>query len=118
MVISQGEVWWADLDEPVGSAPGFHRPVLVVQANAFNRSRLATVVCIPLTSQLKWADAPGNVLLSRRHTGLPKPSVANVSQPVTVDKETLVERVGKIPGPRLSAVFTGLDVMLGRIGPR
>ena len=118
MVISQGEVWWADLGEPHGSAPGFRRPVLVVQGSAFNRSKLATVVCVPLTSQMKWSDAPGNVALSRRHTGLPKPSVANVSQPVTLDKETLTDRVGKIPGARLAAVFSGLDVVLGRIGPR
>ena len=78
MVITQGDVWWADLGEPAGSEPGFRRPVLVVQGDAFNRSRIATVVCVVLTSQLKWADAPGNVLLSARATGLPKDSVANV----------------------------------------
>lgn len=78
MVISQGEVWWADLPAPVGSGPGFRRPVVVVQGEALNRSRISTVVCVPLTSNLRWADAPGNVLLSARATGLPKDSVANV----------------------------------------
>lgn len=79
MVIGQGEVWWADLGDPTGSAPGFRRPVAVVQGESFNRSRIATVVCVPLTSNLKWADAPGNVELSTAESGLPKRSVANVS---------------------------------------
>ena len=79
MVIAQGEVWWADLPEPTGPGPGFRRPVVVVQGDALNRSRLATVVCVPLTSNLRWADAPGNVPLTARLTGLPKDSVANVS---------------------------------------
>jgi mRNA interferase MazF len=89
-VISQGEVWWAELPDPTGSAPGFRRPVVVVQGDALNRSRIATVVCVPLTSNLKWADAPGNVLLSARATGLSKESVANVSQIVVVDKSFLI----------------------------
>lgn len=76
MVISQGEVWWADLAEPRGSEPGFRRPVVVVQSDSFNRSNIATVVCVPLTSNLRWADAPGNVLLSTKVTCLPKDSVA------------------------------------------
>ncbi|MFM8371519.1 MAG: type II toxin-antitoxin system PemK/MazF family toxin, partial [Bacteroidota bacterium] len=75
MVIQQGEIWWADLDAPAGSTAGFRRPVLVVQCNSFNRSRIATTVCVPLTSNLKWADAPGNVSLSPRHTGLDRQSV-------------------------------------------
>lgn len=79
MVISRGDVWWADLSEPTGSGPGFRRPVVVVQGDALNRSRIATVVCVPLTSNLKWADAPGNVRLAPRFTGLSKESVANVS---------------------------------------
>ena len=97
MVISQGEVWWADLPAPAGSGPGFRRPVVVVQGDALNRSRIATVVCVPLTSNLKWALAPGNVHLSARLTGLPKASVANVSLIVSVDKDLLTERVGKLP---------------------
>lgn len=110
----QGEVWWADLGEPAGSAPAFRRPVLVVQGNALNRSRLATVVCVPLTSNLKWTDAPGNVLLSSHLVGLSKDSVANVSQIVTLDKNTLIERIGKLPAKKLEAVLSGVDVILGR----
>ena len=86
MVISQGEVWWADLGEPTGSEPGYRRPVLVVQGDPFNRSTIATVVSVALTSTLRWEEAPGNVRLSGRSTGLPRDSVANVSQLVTLDK--------------------------------
>jgi mRNA interferase MazF len=93
MVISQGEVWWADLPEPARSGPEFRRPDIVVQCDALNRSRIATTVCVPLTSNLKWGSAPGNVRLSARLTGLPKDSVAHVSQIVTVNKDFLTERV-------------------------
>lgn len=89
-MISQSEVWWADLADPVGSEPGFRRPVVIVQGDPFNRSRIATVVCVALTSNLRWAEAPGNVLLTAKATGLPKDSVANVSQIVTLDGESLV----------------------------
>jgi mRNA interferase MazF len=114
VVISQGEVWWADVPQPVGSEPGFRRPVVVVQGDALNRSRIATVVCVPLTSNLKWTDAPGNVLLKARITSLPKDSVANVSQLVTLDKSFLTERVGKLPAAKLELVLSGIDVVLGR----
>lgn len=114
MVISQGEIWWADLPDPTGSGPGFRRPVVIVQGDSFNRSRLATVVCVPLTSNTKWAEAPGNVLLSARLTGLPKESVANVSQIVTLDKTLLTDRLGKLPRMKLSLVLSGIDVVLGR----
>jgi mRNA interferase MazF len=114
MVISQGEVWWADLPAPVGSAPGFRRPVVVVQGEALNRSRISTVLCVPLTSNLRWADAPGNVMLSARVTGLPKDSVANVSQVLTLDRGLLTERVGKLPPAKLELLFTGIDIVLGR----
>jgi mRNA interferase MazF len=114
MVISQGEVWWADLPAPVGSAPGFRRPVVVVQGDALNRSRISTVVCVPLTSNLRWADAPGNVLLSARLTGLPKDSVANVSQVLTLDRDLLTERVGKLPRAKVELLLTGIDTVLGR----
>lgn len=114
MVVSQGDVWWADLGAPEGSAPGFHRPVVVVQGDAFNRSRIATVVCVPLTSNLRWAEAPGNVLLSARTTRLPKDSVANVSQLVTLDRGTLQEHIVKLPPRRLEAILSGVDVVLGR----
>ena len=114
MVISQGEIWWADLPAPVGSGPGFRRPVVVAQGDALNRSRIATVVCVPLTSNLRWADAPGNVSLATRLTGLPKDSVANVSQIVTLDKGLLTERVGKLPQAKIELLFSGIDVVLGR----
>jgi mRNA interferase MazF len=114
VVISQGEVWWADMPAPAGSGPGFRRPVVVVQGDALNRSRIATVVSVPLTSNLRWAEAPGNVALSPRVTGLPRESVANVSQIVTLDKALLTERVGKLPPAKLELILAGLDVVLGR----
>lgn len=113
-MIAQGDVCWADLPDPVGSGPGYRRPVVVVQGDAFNRSRLATVVCVPLTSNRKWADAPGNVELSAKSTGLAKDSVVNVSQIVTLDRDVLTERVGRISKRQLMLVFAGLDLVLGR----
>ena len=114
VMVSQGEVWWADLGEPRGSKPGFRRPVLVIQGDALNRSRIATAVCVALTSNVKWASAPGNVLLSESATGLAKESVANVSQIVTLDKSELTERAGKLPKAKLELVLSGVDVILGR----
>ena len=113
MVISQGEIWWADLPAPQGSGPGFRRPVVVVQSDALNRSRIATVVCVPLTSNLKWSLAPGNVRLSSRLTALPKESVANVSQIVTLDKAFLTKRVSKLPPAKLELVLSGIALVLG-----
>jgi len=114
MVIAQGEIWWADLPLPTGSGPGFRRPVLVVQGDSLNRSRVATVVCVPLTSNLRWADAPGNVLLAARATGLPKDSVANVSQVLALDTNLLAERVGKLSRVKTELVLSGIDIVLGR----
>jgi mRNA interferase MazF len=114
VVISQGEVWWAELGLPRRSEPGFRRPVVVVQGDALNRSRIATVVCVPLTSNLAWADASGNVLLSAGTTGLPKDSVANVSQVVTLDKTALTDRVGKLSRAKTELLLAGIDVVLGR----
>lgn len=113
-MISQGEVWWADLASPTGSGPGFRRPVVIVQGDAFNRSALATAVVVPLTTALRWGDAPGNVLLTARSTGLDRNSVANVSQVVAVDRALLTERVGKISHAKLELVLTGIDIVLGR----
>lgn len=113
-MISQGEIWWAALPEPKGSGPGFRRPVVVVQCDALNRSRIATVVCLPLTSNLKWVLAPGNLRLSARLTGLPKDSVANASQIVSVDKRFLTARVGKIPQAKLDLLLAGIGLVLGR----
>lgn len=114
MVISQGDVWWADLGEPVGSEPGFRRPVIVVQGDNFNRSALRTVVAVPLTSNLRWAAAPGNVRLTARATGLPRDSVANVSQLVALDRSILIERVGRLSSSKLELVLAGIDTVLGR----
>lgn len=114
MVISQGEIWWADLPSPTGSAPGFRRPVVVVQGEALNQSRIGTAVCVPLTSNLKWSHAPGNVVLAAKATGLAKDSVANVSQILTIDRELLTECAGKISSVRVQLILAGLDVVLGR----
>jgi mRNA interferase MazF len=114
VVIEQSEVWWADLEEPIGSAPGYRRPVVVVQCNAFNRSRIGTVVCVPVTSNLKWAEAPGNVLLPRSETGLERDSVANVSLIIALDKQQLTDRVRKLPRRRFELILAGIDVILGR----
>ena len=114
MVVAQGDIWWADLPEPSGSSPGYRRPVLIVQGDWLNRSQIATVVCVPLTSNLRWADAPGNVLLTARSTGLPKPSVANVTQLVTLDREVLTERAGRLSASNLVLVLAGIDTLLGR----
>ena len=113
-MISRGDVCWAELPEPAGSGPGFRRPVVVVQADALNRSRIATVVCVPLTSNLRWADAPGNVLLHARSAGLARDSVANVSQVVAIDRALLSQRVGKLSSRQLALILAGIDIVLGR----
>ncbi len=114
VTVAKGEIWWADLAEPAGSEPGFRRPVVVVQGDPLNRSRISTVVVVPLTSNLKWADAPGNVMLSAATTGLSRDSVANVSQIVTVDRTTLVERVSKLAQGKLDVVYAGIDMVFDR----
>jgi mRNA interferase MazF len=114
MVIVQGEIWWAELPAPTGSGPGLRRPVLVVQGDGLNFSRIATVVCVPLTSNLRWAEAPGNTLLRARTTGLPKDSVANASQIVALDRGILTERGGRVTRTQLAEVLAGIDVVLGR----
>jgi mRNA interferase MazF len=113
VVISQGEIWWADLPSPTGSGPGYRRPVVVVQSNALNASRISTVVCVPLTTNLKWVAAPGNVPISARLSGLAKDSVANVSQIVSVDKSVLTDRVGKLPPAKLQLILSGIGIVLG-----
>ena len=114
MVISQGEIWWANLPAPTGSGPGFRRPVVVVQSDELNRSALRTCVCVPLTSNLRRALAPGNVPLAARFTGLPKDSVANVSQIVALDKVLLAARTGKLPRQQLDLILSGIGIVLGR----
>lgn len=112
MQVSRGEVWWADLPDPVGSAPGYRRPVLIVQSEAFNRSRLATVVVVVLTANLRLLEAPANVLIPSPASGLARDSVANVSQILTVDRGILIERAGRLPPGLLKRIEDGLRVVL------
>ena len=112
MVIQRGEVWWTELGEPAGSGPGFRRPLLIVQDDAFNRSRIDTTIAVVLTSNLRLLDAPGNVLIPKRVSGLPKDSVANISQVVTLDRHDLTERAGRVSGDILAAVSAGLRLVL------
>jgi mRNA interferase MazF len=114
MVISQGDVCWASLEDPVGSGPGFRRPVVIVQGDSFNASRISTAVVVPMTSNLRLGAAPGNVTLAAMATGLPKDSVANVSQIVAIDRDVLTERVGRLTDADLGRVMVGIDLMLDR----
>lgn len=112
MVVERRDVWWADLEEPRGSEPGFTRPILIVQADAFNRSRLRTVLGLVLSSNPKLLDAPGNALLPSKVTGLPKDSIANVTQIVTLDEDYLTERAGRLPPRLMVQVDAGLKLVL------
>ena len=111
-MIHRGEVWWATLPDPVGAGPGYRRPVLVIQSTDFNRSRIRTVVAVAITSNLALAGAPGNVPLAARITKLPRDSVANVSQVITVDKALLTRRVAALPRPLLDRIDAGLRLVL------
>jgi mRNA interferase MazF len=114
MVVRQGDVFWAEMPTPSGSSPGFRRPVIVVQGDPLNRSGIGTVVCVPLTSNLRWADAPGNVLLESRATGLERDSVANVSQIIALDRTFLDEAAGRLSAHLLQRVLDGIDIVLDR----
>ena len=107
----RGEIWWANLPEPAGSGPGFRRPVLIVQADEFNWSRIHTVIAAVITSNVSLAEAPGNVSLSKRSTGLNKESVVNVSQVITLDKTFLTKRVGRLSSEKLKTVEDGLRLV-------
>jgi len=111
--MKRGEIWWADLPSPVGSGPGYKRPVLVVQANPFNASRIATVIVATVTSNLALAEAPGNVRIAKSDSGLPQSSVVNVSQLITLDRSILTGKVKVLPGAVLDKVDTGLKLVLG-----
>jgi mRNA interferase MazF len=108
----RGEIWWAELPEPRGSEPGFRRPVLIIQADSFNRSSIRTVIVAVITSNLRLAEAPGNVLLLARESGLPRDSVVNVSQILTLDRSFLTEEAGKLSGQMLKEVNAGLRLVL------
>ncbi|MDE2652411.1 MAG: type II toxin-antitoxin system PemK/MazF family toxin [Gemmatimonadota bacterium] len=113
MVVARREVWWADLDDPRESEPGFRHPVLIVQADTFNRSRLRTVIGVALSSNTRLLDAPGNVLLQAASTGLPKDSVANVTQLLTIDEDYLSDRAGQVSRRLMGQVESGLRLVLG-----
>ena len=110
--MNRGEIWWASLPEPTGSEPGFRRPLLVVSGDDFNGSRIGTVVCAAITSNLKLGDAPGNVRLPASSSGLPRDSVVNVSQIVTVNKPSLTEYAGALGAHKMEAVEQGLRLVL------
>jgi len=111
-VIQRGEVWWASLPEPTGSGPGYRRPVLIVQSDAFNRSRIGTVLGVAITSNERLAAMPGNVRLTPRETGLSRVSVANVSQVTTIDRQLLTERIGRLRPAKIRLVEDGLRSVL------
>ena len=111
MVIEQGDVFWIDLGDPTGSAPGYRHPHVVVQNNVFNRSRINTVVVCVITSNLKRAEAPGNVPLGQGEANLPKLSVVNVSQLYTVDKADLVEKIGSLSPERVGQIVDGVRLL-------
>jgi mRNA interferase MazF len=110
--VRRGELWWASLPEPTGSGPGFRRPVVVIQADSFNASRIRTVLAAVVTSNLRLAEAPGNVLLKARTTRLKRDSVANVSQLVTLDRSLLTLRIGRLPAEQLQELDEGLRLVL------
>jgi mRNA interferase MazF len=111
-VIQRGEIWWAELPTPVASEPGYRRPVLIIQSDEFNRSRIRTVVAVVLTTNLRLAEAPGNILVTTPETGLPQDSVVNVSQIITVDKSFLTERVSQVNERVMWLVEDGLRLVL------
>jgi mRNA interferase MazF len=110
--MQRGEVWWAGLPAPKGSEPGYRRPVVVVQSDAFNRSRIQTVIVVVITSNLKLAEVPGNFNLSRSQSGLPKESVVNVSQLITLDRSVFTGRIKRLPTRQLAALDAGLRLVL------
>lgn len=109
----RGEIWWADLPEPLGSAPGYTRPIVVVQSDEFNESGISTVIVVAVTANLRLANAPGNVLVERADSSLPQDSVGNVSQLLTIDKALLMERAGILPDTIMASVEAGLLEILG-----
>lgn len=112
MVVDQGDIYWVDLGEPTGSAPGYLHPYVIIQNNEFNHSKINTVVACALTSNLKRANAPGNVLLEKGEANLPKQIVVNISQVYTVDRSQLGEKIGKLSSERVRQILDGLYLLL------
>lgn len=110
--MKRGQIWWAEISEPVASEPGYRRPVVIVQSNDFNKSRINTVIVVTITSNLGLAEAPGNVKLSPDKTGLSKESVANVSQIITLDKKFLGEMVGQVDPKTMQQIDEGIKLVL------
>jgi len=110
--MERGEIWWAQLPDPTASEPGFRRPVVIIQSNAFNRSRIRTAIAVVLTSNLRLAEAPGNVLVPASESGLPKDSVVNVSQVIIVDRAFLTEKCGRLPTKLIKSIDEGLRLAL------
>jgi mRNA interferase MazF len=116
MDVAQRDVWWAELGEPAGSTIGYRHPVIIIQSDAINISRLTTYLCVPLTSALRWQILPWNMLLTDEATGLGKDSVAQTGLTFTVDESQLIERTGRITERQLGQLFARLDIALGRVG--
>jgi len=112
MVIKRGEIWWAEPPEPIGSGPGYKRPLLIIQSNDFNKSKIRTVIVAVITSNLRLAGAPGNILLPAKTSNLPKESVINVSQLITIDKSLLAEKVHQLPNNIIAQVDEGIKLVL------
>ena len=108
----RGEIWWAALPTPASSEPGYRRPILIIQSDSFNRSRIATIIGVAITSNLRLAEAPGNIRLTKRDSGLPKRSVVNVSQMLTVDKSFLTEKVGRLSAVKMQEIEKGIRLVL------
>lgn len=117
MTIRQGDIFWVELGDPAGSGPGYRHPHVVIQNNVFNESRLNTVVLCVLTSNVKRAASPGNVLLQKGEGNLPKASVANITQLITVDKKDLVEKIGSLPPARINQILSGVRLLLEPMEP-
>ncbi len=117
MVINQGDVYWIDLGRPFGSEPGYRRPHVVVQNDSYNRSLINTVVVCALTTNTAWAEAPGNVLLQEGEANLPRESVVNIMQVLTVDRQRFREKIGALSSRRLQEVLQGLSLLLQPIEP-
>ena len=110
--MKKGDIWWASLDEPIGSEPGYRRPVVIISSNDFNRSKIKTAIVAIITSNLRLADAPGNFMLSKNSTGIDRDSVINISQLMTLDKAFLTERIGKLPRKKLNFLDESLKLVL------
>ncbi len=110
--MKRGDIWWASLGEPKGSEPGFKRPVVVISSNDFNVSKIKTIIVAVITSNLRLSEAPGNIELSKKSTGLSRSSVINISQIITVDKLFLTEKIGKLPNKQLQLLNDGIKLVL------